>query len=112
MFDGKGMIDNQLGWDHRVHLGRIPTAGGDGIPEAGEVNQGGLAQNVMTHNPGWIPGKIKIAFAFNQLQQCGIDEVWVATSNKIFSEDFRRIRQLAIATRYQRLNRRFCVEVV
>src|SRR5690606_8598704 len=43
---GQRVVDDQLGRHHRVDLGRVTTGLGDGITQAGQVDQCGLAENV------------------------------------------------------------------
>ena len=61
------MIDNQLGGHYRVDFGRITALPGNGIAQPRQVNQRRLAENIMTNDSGWIPGKILFTTAFNYL---------------------------------------------
>ena len=64
-FHGQRMIDDQLGRHHRVDLGRIAPLLSDGITQTSQVDQSGLAENVVTHHPRRVPGKIQVLLALD-----------------------------------------------
>ena len=61
MLDGERVIDDQLHRHHRVHLGRIAAHIGNRIAQAGEVNQRGLAEDIVADHAGRVPGKVQLA---------------------------------------------------
>ena len=59
------VVDNQLGWNHRVHLRRITALQGNGVAQTGEIDQRGLPENVMAHHTRRKPGKVEVALALD-----------------------------------------------
>jgi hypothetical protein len=55
-------------------LRRIATLLGDGVAQAGEIDQGGLAQDVVADHAGRIPGKVEVTAAFDDLQQAFVED--------------------------------------
>ena len=87
VFHSQGVIDDQLGRYHRVNLGRITALLGDGVAQAGQIHQCGLAQDVVTDNPGRIPGEIQVAFTLDQLLQ-RVGQCFRRTAaNQLFGEN-------------------------
>ena len=66
-FNGQRVVDDQLGLYHRVYFRRVTAFGRDGVTQAGQIHQRGLAENVVAHHTGRIPGKIQVTFALDQL---------------------------------------------
>jgi hypothetical protein len=95
-FDCQGVVHHQLGGHHRIDLGGIATPGSNGIAQAREVDQGGLAEDVMTDNAGGVPGKVKVLSALDELAK-GIDEhARITSSDQVFSQDLRGVGQAGI----------------
>ena len=67
MLHRQGVIDDQLGGHYRVDFSRVTALPGNGITQPGQVNQRRLAENIMTNDSGWIPGKILFTTTFNYL---------------------------------------------
>ena len=86
VLDGQGVVDNQLSRHHRVDLGRITTSLGDGIAQTGQVHQCGLAENVMAHHPGGVPGEVQIALAVDQLFQRGGEFLRLAAAHQLLGQ--------------------------
>ena len=64
-FNGQRVVNNQLSRNDWVYFGRVAAHISNGITQASQVNQSGLAKNVVAHDTGWVPRKVKILFAFN-----------------------------------------------
>ncbi len=88
------MVDDQLGWDDRIHLGRVAALISNGISQTRQIYQRGLAQNVVTDNAGRIPGEIQFTLTIDQLFQTGSQVFWLAVPGQIFSKDAGSVRQL------------------
>ena len=71
-FHRQRVIDDQLHRHHRVHLRRIATLFGDRIAQAGQVDQRGLAEDVVADHARREPREVEVAAAIDQLQQVGI----------------------------------------
>ncbi|MNV77016.1 hypothetical protein D3C71_1704060 [compost metagenome] len=84
---GQRMIDDELHRHHRVHLGRIPPLIGDGIAQAGQVHQGGLAQDVVAHHPGREPGEVAIALVMDYLAEALAEDGRIAPAHQILGVD-------------------------
>ena len=60
-FHGQRVVDDQLRRHHRIDLRRVAALLGDGVAQAGKVDQRGLAENVVAHHAGREPREIEIA---------------------------------------------------
>jgi hypothetical protein len=92
-------------------LSRVTAFGSYCIPQTGEVNEGGLSQNIVADNPGGVPRKIKIALAFDKLPQSGVKDFWVCPSDKVFSKYLAGIWQGLVRPRRQFFNRGLGTEI-
>ena len=63
------VIHDELCRDHRIDFRRITPLIGDGVTQTSEIDQRGLAQNVMANNPRRVPGKVQLALDLNYLPQ-------------------------------------------
>jgi hypothetical protein len=63
------MVHDQLHGHHGIDGGRVATLLGNRIAQAGQVDQRGLAQDVMADHAGREPGKVALALAFNDLRE-------------------------------------------
>ncbi|MCY1543010.1 hypothetical protein D9M68_787970 [compost metagenome] len=63
------VIDDQLHRHYRVDLGGVAALVGNGVAQAGQVHQRGLAQDVMAHHARGEPREIEVALAPDQLLQ-------------------------------------------
>lgn len=68
-FHRQRVVDDQLHRHHRVDLGRVAALVGDGVAQAGEVDQRGLPEDVMADHPRRVPGEVEVALALDQLAQ-------------------------------------------
>ena len=110
--DGQGVIDNQLCRHHRINECGISALRCNRIPQTCQIHQSSLPKNVMTNYPGRKPGKIQVAFAFDDLSQRSDKCRRIATPHQIFSQYTRGIRQLVIRTRFDGIDRRTGIEVI
>ena len=111
VFDRKRVVNNQLRFHHRVHFGRIAALLCYRIAQASQINQRGLAKNVVTHHARRIPGEIKVAFAFNQLFQGVCQCFGFAAANQVFSQNARGIRQRRVGTGRNCVDRFFGIKI-
>ncbi len=61
------MIDNQLHRHDGIDLGRVAALLMNSVTQAGQIDQSGLPQDVVTNDARRIPGKIEVLAAFDQL---------------------------------------------
>ena len=86
-FHGQRVVDDQLHRHHRIHLGRIAALLGDGIAQAGQVDQRGLAEDVVADHARREPREIEVAAAFDQLQQIRVAQRRVGTRHVGLAHD-------------------------
>ncbi|MNP02898.1 hypothetical protein D3C76_947630 [compost metagenome] len=80
---GQGVVDDKLHRHHWVHLGGIPPLIGDGIAQASEIHQGGLAQDVVAHHPGREPGEVAIALVVDDLAEALAEDGRIAPAHQV-----------------------------
>ncbi len=85
-FDGQRVIDHQLGRHHRIDQRRVAALQCDRVAQAGQVDQCGLAQNVVAHHARREPWEVQVAFAFDQLRQRGVQRGWIAAAYQILCQ--------------------------
>ncbi|MNQ14200.1 hypothetical protein D3C85_271450 [compost metagenome] len=95
-FNRQRVVHNQLHRHHRIHLGRVAAFLGDGVAQARQVHQRGLAQDVMTDHARRKPRKVQVAAAFDQLLQCIGQHRRVAAAHQVFSQHARRVGQAGV----------------
>ncbi len=110
--DSQRVVDDQLYRHHRVDLGRVAALVGDGVTQAGEVDQRGLAEDVMAHHARREPREIEVALALDQLAQRGVEGGRVAATHQVFGENARGVRQAVVGAGLDRLDGRARIEVV
>ncbi|MNN47356.1 hypothetical protein D3C81_1617730 [compost metagenome] len=106
------MVDDQLHRHHRVDLGRVTATVGDGVAQAGEVDQRGLAKDVVAHHAGREPGEVEVALALDQLAQRGIEAGRIAAAHQVFRQYAGGIRKTVIGAGLDRIDRRAGVEII
>ncbi len=111
-FHRQRVIHDQLGRHHRVDLRRVTAGIGDGIAQAGQIDQGGLAENVMAHHARREPREIQVLAALDQLAQRGLQRGRVAAAHQVFGQHARGIRQRGIGTGLDRIDRGTGIEIV
>ena len=72
--DGQRMIDDQLHRHDRIDLGRITALIGNRVTQPGEIDQRGLAKNVVTHDARRVPREVEVAFDLDDLLQAVGDD--------------------------------------
>ena len=110
--DGQGVVDDQLHRHHRVDLGRVAAFVGNGVTQAGEVDQRGLAENVVAHHAGREPREVEVALALDQLAQRGIERSRIAAAHQVLGEHAGRVWQAVVGAGLDRLDRRAGIKVV
>ena len=111
-FDGQRMVDHQLRGHHRVDQGRVAALGCDGVTQAGQVDQGSLAQDVMADDAGGEPWKIEVAAALDELAQRRVQGGRVAAAHEVFGQHARGIGQGCVSAWLDRIDGGTRVEVV
>ena len=96
VFHGQRVVHDQLHRHHRVDLGRIAALVGDGVAQAGQIDQRGLAQDVMTDHARRIPGEVQVAAALDQLLERVRQLRRLAAAHKVFRQHARGVRQTVI----------------
>ncbi len=110
--DGQRVVHHQLRRHDRVDQDRVSTLGGDGIAQPGEVDQRGLAQDVMANHAGREPGEIQLLLALDDLLERSGQRGRVAAAHEVLGQHARRVGQLVIGARLDRLDRGARVEEI
>jgi hypothetical protein len=66
-FHRQRVVHHQLGRHHRVDQRRIAALQRDGVAQAGQVDQRGLAQDVVADHTRREPREVEVALALDQL---------------------------------------------
>jgi len=111
-FDGQRVIDNQLHGHDGVHLRGVAALIGDRIAQAREIDERRLPQNVMAHDTRRKPRKIELALALDDLLERSGERRRIAASHEIFGVHARRVRQLVVGARLDRVDGGARVEVI
>ncbi|MCY1358002.1 hypothetical protein D9M69_445180 [compost metagenome] len=111
-FHGQRVVDDQLGRNHRVDLGRVTALIGDGVAQAGQVDQRGLAEDVVADHACRIPGEVQVALAVDQLFQRGGQVRRLAAAHQLFGQHAGGVRQFFPGASLDLLDGRAGVEVV
>ncbi|MCY1431435.1 hypothetical protein D9M71_474030 [compost metagenome] len=98
-FHGQRVVDDELGRYHRVDQRRVTTLVGNGVAQAGQVHQCGLAKNVVAHHTCREPWEVQIALAFDELVQRCSQCCRVATADQVFCQNTRGVRQCVVGAR-------------
>lgn len=77
------MVDDQLHRHHRIDLGRIAALIGDGVAQAGQVHQRGLAQDVVADHARREPGEVAFALAAGDLLQAFVQQRRLAAAHQV-----------------------------
>ena len=111
-FHRQRVIHDQLHRHHRIDLGRIPALVGDGVTQAGQIHQCGLAEDVVADHPRGEPRKIQIAATFDQLPERIDQGRRLAAAHQVFRQHARGVRQPVVGAGRDRFDRGARVEVV
>ncbi len=96
VFHRQRVVDDQLHRHHRVDLGGVAALVGDGVAQAGQVDQRGLAEDVMTDHARRIPRKVQVAAAFDQLLERVGQQHRIAAAHQILRVHARGIGQAVV----------------
>jgi len=69
VLDGERVIDDELGRHYRIDTCRVTALVCDCIAQTSEIDQRGLAKNVVADHACRVPGKIQIVTALDDLLQ-------------------------------------------
>nr|GEU28025.1 hypothetical protein [Tanacetum cinerariifolium] len=92
-FHGQRMVHHQLRGHHRVDQRRVAALQGDGVAQAGQVHQRGLAEDIVAYHARGEPGEIEVAAALDQLRQRSVERGRVAAAHQVFGQHARGVRQ-------------------
>ena len=111
-FHRKRVVDDQLSRHHRIDLRWVAALLRDRIAQTGEVDERGLAKNVMADDACRIPGKVEVALALDDLLQRIGQRFGLTATHQLFGQNAGRIGQLVIGTRLNSFDRLTGVKVV
>ena len=111
-FHRQRVVDDQLHRHHRIDLRRIAALLGDGIAQAGQVDQRGLAEDVVADHARREPREIEVALALDQLLQRVGERRRIAAAHQVFGQHARGVRQRGVGAGLDRLDRCAGVEIV
>ncbi|EEW10900.1 hypothetical protein VMD_16450 [Vibrio mimicus VM573] len=100
IFHRQRVIDNQLSLHHRIDLRGVATLFGNRITQASQIDQRGLAENIVAHHARGIPREVEIAFTLDNLQQTFAQLLRRAAAHQIFGQNSRRVRQSLVRARF------------
>ncbi|MNF35247.1 hypothetical protein D3C84_161100 [compost metagenome] len=106
------VVDDQLRRHHRVDLRRVAALQGDRVAQAGEIDQRGLAENVVADHTGRKPREVEVAFAFDQLLEGVGERGRVAATHEVFRQHAGGVRQGVVTAGLNRFDRRTGVEII
>ncbi len=109
---GQRVVDDQLHRHHRIHLRRIAALGRDRIAQAREVDQRGLAQDVVADHAHREPREVAIAPALGDLQQAFVEDRGIAAAHEVLGMHARGIGQRVPGTGAKRFDGGARVDVV
>ena len=111
-FHRQRVVDDQLHRHHRIHRGGIAALLGDRVAQAGQVDQRGLAEDVVADHARREPREVEVAAAFDQLAQVGIAHRRVGLAHDVFGVDAGGVGQGGPGAGLQCLDRRGRIEPV
>lgn len=106
------MIDDELHRYHGVDLGGVAPLIGDGVAQARQVHQGGLAQDVVADHPGREPGEVAIALAVHYLAEALGENGRVAPAHQVLGVHAGGVGEPVPAAWLEGVDRLTGVEVV
>ncbi|MDT4827398.1 hypothetical protein FQZ97_607430 [compost metagenome] len=112
VFHGQRVVHDQLHRHHRVDLGGVAAFLGDGVAQAGQVDQRGLAQDVVADHARGEPREVEVALAPDQLLERIRQRGGIAAAHQVFCQHAGRVGQAVIGPGRDRLDGGAGVEVV
>ena len=106
------VVHDQLHRHDGIDLRRIATLLCNRIPQAREIHERRLAEDVVAHDARREPREIEVTPALDELPQRRGQGRRVATAHEILGQHARRIRQLVVRAGLERVDRGSSVEVV
>ena len=110
-FHRQRVVHDQLHRHHRIDLCRVAALLGDRIAQAGQVDQCGLAEDVVADHARREPREVEVAAALDQLGQVGIQHVGLGAPHQVFRIHPRRVRQAVPGAGRKRLDRFARIEI-
>ena len=110
--DGERVVDDQLHRHHGIDLGRIAALLRNRIPQTRQVDERGLAEDVVADDARRKPREIQVALALDQLPQAGLEDRRIAATHEVLGVHARRVRQLVVRARLDGVDGGARVEVV
>ena len=91
---------------------RIAALGGDRVAQAGEVDERGLAENVVAHHARRKPREIEVALALDDLPERSGQRGRVAAAHEVLGQHARGVRQRVVGAGLDRVDRGARVEEI
>ena len=110
--DGERVVDDQLHRHHRVHLRRIAAEIGDGIAQAGEVDERRLAEDVVADHARREPREVEVALALDELAQVVRDTRRLGAADDVLGVHARGVGQRGPGAGTDRIDGLAGVEIV
>ena len=111
-FHRQRVVDDQLHRHHRIDLGRVAALLGDGVAQAGQVDQRGLAEDVVADHAHREPGEIQVASALDELQQVVVQPGRIGAAHQVLGVHARGIGKRGPGAGAERFDRFAGVEPV
>ncbi|KAG0931502.1 hypothetical protein G6F31_016765 [Rhizopus arrhizus] len=96
----------------RIDLGRITALVGDRIAQTSQIDQCGLAEDVMADHAGREPREIEVATALDQLLQRITERGRIAATHQVLGQHARGVRQGGIGAGLDRIDGGTRVEII
>jgi len=103
-FHRQRVIDDQLHRYHRIDLRRIAALFGDRIAQTGQVDQCGLAEDVVADHPRREPREVEVAAAFDQLQKVRVAHRRIGLADDVLGMHARGVGERGVGARAQRVD--------
>ena len=86
VFHRQRVVDDELRGHHGVNQRRITAFGRNGIAQAGQVNQRGLTQDVVTDDACRKPGEVQVPLALDDLLKRVGERGRAAAAHQVFGQ--------------------------
>ncbi len=91
--DRQRVVHDQLHRHHRVHPGRVATLVRNRIAQAGEVDERGLAEDVVAHHARRKPREVAVPLHVDDLLQALVDDRRIGAAHDVLRVHARGVRQ-------------------